>query len=168
MRVTTPLGFTMELAGPWLDVTDDLPAGSPFTLAQADGFGVFQFSSGLYRGGLLPTAGDDVLREMLRSFGKEKGLGEPAHIRVHKGSTASVGGSFQKGDCIRAWYVTDGRSFIFASHTSGETAAEELAQCEAMIRSIEFEKNRANQSPEGTPGKVTFPAAESGARRSSS
>ena len=29
-------------------------------------------------------------------------------------------------------------------------------------------KKRANQSPEGTPGKVTFPAAESGARRSSS
>jgi hypothetical protein len=142
----------MELAGPWLDVTDDLPADSPFTLARADGIGVFQFSSGLYRGGDIPAAGVDVLRQMLLSFGKEKGLGEPADVRVHQGGANSVGGSFRKGNHIRAWYITDGLSFIFASHTSGSAATEELAQCEAMVRSIEFGKNRANQPPLPTPG----------------
>ena len=149
----------MELAGPWLDVTDELPAGSPFTLARGDGIGAFHFSSALYRGGVVPAAGTDVLRQMLWSFGREKGLGVPADVRVHQNDTDSVGGSFVKGDHIRVWYLSNGRDFIFASYTSSIAAAEELAQCEAMVRSIEFKENWANKQPLPIPASVT-PAAD--------
>lgn len=146
MHAAIPLGFSLDLVDGWQDVTHELPVAAPFTLARADGFGVFQFSSAVYQAGRVPKAGVAELREMLASFGRDRGLGEPADVQFHDRDTSSVGGSFQKGDFIRVWYVSDGKSFVFASHTSGRSAPEEVEQCESMIRSLEFRKEESNHA----------------------
>jgi hypothetical protein len=47
-------------------------------------------------------------------------------------------------DFIRVWYVTNSRSFVFASHFAATDAPAELADCEAMVSSIRF-KEEPNQ-----------------------
>jgi len=139
MRVSLPIGISLELAGGWLDVSDDLPAGAPFTLARSDGAGAFQLSSGIYQRGRLPNADIGELVELLVSFGREKGLGTASNMTTRIGDVSIAGGSFRGEDLIRVWYVTNGRSFVFASYTAAVDAVTELADCEAMVSSILFE-----------------------------
>jgi len=43
MRVTTPIGLTLDLRPNWCDVTDDLRGGdAPFTLGREQGFVHFE------------------------------------------------------------------------------------------------------------------------------
>jgi hypothetical protein len=139
MRVRLPIGISIDLVDGWFDVTDDMPAGAPFTLARADGAGAFQLSAGAYASGAMPDVGVEQLRDMLVAFGRDRGLGAPVDTRVHVDRVSSVGGSFDQADFTRAWYVSDGRSFVFASHTSAQNAPDELEDCESMIRGVAFE-----------------------------
>jgi hypothetical protein len=139
MQILTPLGFTLDLADGWFDVTDDLPDGSPYTLGRETGPGAFQFSSALYRSGIIPDAKEETLRSLLLSFGVTHGLGQPIDVRCdsHNGIITLVG-NFDHAGLLRVWYVTDGSSFILASYTANDKDFSELSDCEDMIRTIEF------------------------------
>ncbi|HSO31026.1 MAG TPA: hypothetical protein VLT33_00880, partial [Labilithrix sp.] len=58
-------GLTMVIPDGWSDVTDDLPAGTPCTLARPDGIGALQFSRAHYRGGVVPEITVEDLESLL-------------------------------------------------------------------------------------------------------
>jgi hypothetical protein len=138
MRMQIAEGISVEPAGGWVDVSDDLAPDAPFTLVLPDGDGAFQISTATYQRGPLPNAGLDELNDMLTSFGKSKGFGAPIEVVSYDQCVCAVGGSFRTEDFVRAWYVTDGRNFVFATHTSATNVPAEIADCEAMIRTIRF------------------------------
>ncbi|MBN9689584.1 MAG: hypothetical protein J0M24_05045 [Verrucomicrobia bacterium] len=159
MRVFLPLGISLELADGWLDVSDDLPPGSPFTLARSDGVGAFQLSAAIYQCGRMPNADIGELVEMLALFGKEKGFDPPSKMTTRLGDVSFAGGSFVGEDFIRIWYVTNGRSFVFASYVAATHVPAELADCEAMVSSIRFKeepnKIATHEPPQPDPSPGT-------------
>jgi len=52
----------------WVDVTDDLPEGTPPTLAKPEGVGALQFSVAKYRAGAKPNVSEDDLEALLVKF----------------------------------------------------------------------------------------------------
>ena len=58
-------GMKTMLPESWIDVTDDLPDGSPITLAKPDGIGALQFTFAKYQAGALPEVGVDDLHKLL-------------------------------------------------------------------------------------------------------
>ena len=139
-HVSIPVGVRLDLADGWFDITDTLDAGSPFTLARDDGVGAFQFSSALYKGGIVPTADCEDLTQMLHAFFANRNLGEAVDVVVHSSHPSFVAGSSRKDGLIRVWYVSNARSFVLATYTSDFDASTEVYQCEAMVRSIQFEE----------------------------
>jgi hypothetical protein len=138
--VSIPVGIHLQLIDGWYDITDDLDAGSPFTLAREDGVGAFQFSSALYRRGTVPDANCEDLLELLHSFFRDKNLGEPVDVRIQPSYPTFVGGSSHNEGVVRVWYISDAKSFVLATYTSDSEAPSEVEQCEQMVRSIQFEE----------------------------
>jgi hypothetical protein len=136
-----PLPFTVECAGGWRDVTRELEVTDPpWTLARPDGVGVFQFSVAHYQRGAVPNASSDVLLSLLRDFASSHELGEPTDVAAEAGELRIAAGSFRQRDSfIRAWYISDGRSFARITYTCafGRQQAE-LSECEQMVRTVRF------------------------------
>jgi hypothetical protein len=135
------LPFTIECADGWFDITDELEVPDPpWTLSRPEGVGVFQFSVARYERGAVPNASPDVLLSLLRDFASSHELGEPSDIVTEAGDLRIAAGSFRTADSfIRAWYISDGRSFALITYTcaSGQQQAE-LSDCEQMVRTLRF------------------------------
>lgn len=116
--------------------------GEPSALTKPDGVGALQFSTATYVAGPSPNASLQELTQMLREFASHHGLGEPHDERafVQPGLLCS-GASYQSdGDLIRAWYLSDGRSFALATYVCrGEDRGEELAECEEIVAGARFD-----------------------------
>lgn len=127
----------------WLDITDDLPKGTPFTLAMGEeGAGVLQFSVGRYESGPRPDFDVRKLKKLLLEFADEKGLGPPGKLQ-ERAIPPLVSGDFESGDSyIRAWYLSDGESIALVTYTGGRlsdpTVERELRSAEEIVRSITF------------------------------
>ena len=112
MRVSTPIGITIELEQGWFDVTDDLLAeDTPFTLGREQGSGAFQFSIGLYKSGPIPNPSPEVLRGMLLEFAKTRGLGDPSEMQNEETPVRLASATFRTDFFVRVWYISDGMSF---------------------------------------------------------
>jgi len=137
-------GLSIVVVNGWFDVTDDLPEGSPQTLAKSDsGIGALQFSVARYQAGSRPNVRGEDLRELLEEFAHDHGLGQPSNINELSGSPQSISGDFSsEAEFIRIWYVTNGSDVVLVSYVTQETLNAllpgELSEAEAIVRSIAF------------------------------
>ncbi len=136
-------GLELEICDDWFDVTDDLPAGSPPTLAPAEGVGALQFSVVWYESGKEPNVTPGALTDLLREFGEQRRLGVLSNeVSVEGPGTSLVSGDFQSaGEFIRVWYVSNGRDIALVTYcctTPGAQIADELKDTDAMVRSLSF------------------------------
>jgi hypothetical protein len=140
MRVTTPVGIAIDLRPDWCDITDDLDDENvPFTLAREEGYGALQFSIATYKAGPLPDASTDTLLKFLQEFEQSRELGPAADVCTETHPLRLAAGSFHTQSFIRVWYLSDGRNFAFVTFTCNPAhAAEELRDCEQMVRTISF------------------------------
>ena len=132
----------ISLPNDWVDVSDDMPEGTPPTLAKPEGVGALQFSVGRYRSGANPQVSPDDLEALLKEFADTRSLGVAADVERGKSASHYVGGSFLHGDdLVRAWYLTNGSDVALVTYVvaaaSGDAAAE-LADAGAIVRSIDF------------------------------
>jgi hypothetical protein len=138
----------MTLVDGWLDITDDLPPGTPPTLAKADGVGALQFSTARYRSGSLPVFQFSTLQEMLAELRTSRGLGKPDHTgsRTVSDNRVLMADFSPAGETLRIWYVTNGRDLVFATYTGQERDARvtrELEEATAIVESIDFNPETA-------------------------
>jgi hypothetical protein len=144
MRVTVVFAdCLLTIFDGWADVTDDLPSGSPATLARTDGVGVLQFSTARYSGGKRPTIESADLNGMLCEFAAKRGLGAVQEVRTHQNACFFVSADFENAsELIRAWYVSDGTNIALITYTTeaGESAraSGELDDADQIVRSLRF------------------------------
>jgi|EndMetStandDraft_2_1072991.scaffolds.fasta_scaffold208269_2 hypothetical protein len=132
----------ISLPNGWVNVSDDMPEGTPPTLAKSEGVGALQFSVGRYRSGANPQVSPDDLDALFKDFADARSLSTAADVERGKSASHYVGGSFLHGDdLIRAWYLTNGCDVALVTYvvvaTSGD-AAVELAEAGTIVRSIDF------------------------------
>jgi hypothetical protein len=133
--------FTVQAPDGWQDITDSVEADdAPFTLARADGVGALQFSVALHTGGERPGPSPQQLLEMVEEFGQSRGLGVAGAVATQAGPPQLAAGSFESdGDRVRVWYVSDGLSFALVTFVcEAGREADELAECELIVRSVRF------------------------------
>lgn len=136
-------GLKLALPTGWLDITDDLPSGSPSTLAREDGAGALQFSVARYGAGKPPNIGPDDLRGMLDDFSRSRALSAASEPRTWKSLNTYISNDYQSGvDFVRVWYVTNGKdvtlvTFVTRDADSSETQAE-LGEADSIVASISF------------------------------
>jgi hypothetical protein len=96
----------LGLPEPWYEITDDLPAGSPPTLARgANGFGVLQFTIARHTGGPPPEFRGEKLKELLFEFAEGNGLEERRNETLSENGSFILRADFTKGDdFIRVYY----------------------------------------------------------------
>jgi hypothetical protein len=137
--------LTVEAVGDWLDVTADLPEGSPFSLARPDGVGILQFSMAHYEKGTYPDIALPALREMIIEFGETQGLGEAARFHARDSQPLAVAGDFQAAaELIRVWFVSNDKDVAMVTYVVLDLSPEspvvraELEDADAIIASIDF------------------------------
>ena len=142
-------GINIALADGWFDVTDDLPEGSPNSLAKPHGVGVVQISTATYRAGRRPRIDCDALKDLLYDFCESNKLGRARNIQESAAENSIVSGDFvDESEFTRIWYVSDGVNVAFVTYVSlqGLTSSatrSELDEAHTMIHSIKFAASRS-------------------------
>lgn len=147
MRARTQLvGLTLMLPPGWLDITHELPEGSPPTFAKEDGVGVIQVSVAKYNSGLRPRIDKRAVREILEEFGAKHDLGAPRETTQGNGQEGNqfVAGDFLRSDeRISAWFVTNGKDMALVTYVTREpndpAVPQELDDASAVVAALEFE-----------------------------
>ena len=131
---------------PWSNVRDDLPEGSPLTLARGrEGCGALQFSLALYRAGSDPhvTVGD--LSELLAGFADRNGLGQATQQSSLDGPVRYAAATFRLGeDSVRVWYCSDGRNVALVTYVAGSDEPglrREVSEADMILRSLSFARD---------------------------
>jgi len=139
-------GLALTLPSGWLDITHDLPEGSPPTFGKEDGVGVIQFSVARYTSGIQPTIDVHALREMLDDFGGKAGLGVPGQTKDghdQRGNRFVTGEFVLLQERISAWYLTNGSDVALVTYVTREPndpkVPGELVDASAVVATIEFE-----------------------------
>jgi hypothetical protein len=138
-------GFSLLVPGDWNDITDELDAGSPTTLALPDGIGALQFSCARYVSGVVPAPTSADLDVMLRDFAAANDLGQPREFAREDGRPTVAAATFSQPDAVvRVWYVSDGRNFAKVTYTcmGSQLRDEELRDCESIVRSLRWPDSR--------------------------
>ncbi len=137
-------GLRIALREGWCDITDDLPEGTPPTLAKTDdGIGALQFSTARYRAGDRPTIGQDVLTDLLEEFADSRGLGQPSNLAARVEKPIWVAGDFPSAtEFIRVWYLSNGNDVVLITyvteHPQSPRLAAELSDAHTMVCSIDL------------------------------
>jgi len=120
-------------------------ATPPLTLVRSNGEGALQISTADFVKGKVPDPSATTLVEMSLQFGEKHNLGTPFSVAAEETAenepTRRIGAaSFRsEGDFIRAWNVSNGRDFAFLTYVcKWGNEVKELADCERMVRSLEF------------------------------
>jgi hypothetical protein len=135
-------GLRFDLPVGWADITDDLPEGSPPTLARSSGLGVIQFSIARHRGGINPAITVDGLRRLIADFSSSHALniGELDETLASIIIVGCVG--IATDETVAAWYLTNGHDVILVTYTSSSPdargTAEELSQARGSVATIEL------------------------------
>jgi len=127
----------------WADITDDLPEGTPPTLAKPEGVGALQFSVAKYQAGARPNVSQDDLDALLVEFAKSRALGPASNLERGQGASQRVGATFfREDDLVRAWYLTNGQDVALVTYVGAAAASpvslSELAEASAIVASIAF------------------------------
>ncbi|TRC79105.1 hypothetical protein FJV83_12655 [Mesorhizobium sp. WSM4307] len=137
-------GITFDAPVGWEDITDDLPLGSPPTLAKAsDAGGSLQFSIAKYRSGEKPSANFDVLRSFVTEFCRNNFIDVERIFATEFGDVMCVGVSSRTADqTLSAWYLSNGNDFAFVTYLAEgdeyDLIDEELGETREIISSISF------------------------------
>jgi hypothetical protein len=143
MNETRLANVGLHLPDGWVDITDDLPEGTPFTLARTDGFGALQFSIATYTSGPKPEVSMSALRDLLVEFGTARNL-RGASNRTEWASDRSLGVTAEfsnEEDWIKAWYVTDGQNVALVTYIASlrePASSAEVAEAESIVRSMRW------------------------------
>lgn len=144
-------GLEMDALPNWFDITHDLEADSPFTLAKDDGIGALQFTFARYEAGKDPRIGAADLKSLLRKFEAAENLPEPSETSESDGWVSST---YQlPGQLLKVWYLTNGLSVVFATYvavlptTTGDLQRE-LNEASRIVESIAFPVTRRPFSAE--------------------
>jgi len=135
-------GLRFDLPLGWADITDDLPEGSPPTLARSSGLGVIQFSIARHRGGTNPEITVDALRRLITDFCSRHSL-KAGDLDETVGSITRVGCvGIATNETVAAWYLTNGHDITLVTYTSASpdarATAEELNQARGLVTTIEL------------------------------
>lgn len=136
-------GLKFDLPEGWTDITDDLPDGSPPSLARTHGAGSIQFSFAVYRSGERPEVKMPDLRFLLADFFNKNQL-SPNSIHEHIASSVFYvnGISRSGGEFISARYASNGSDILLATYVcqSPENAEMEndLKGFDSIMESLEF------------------------------
>jgi hypothetical protein len=132
-------GFLVRVPGDWRDITGDLDAGSPVTLALPDGVGALQFSSALYVSGAVPAPTSKDLGDLLTEFAGAQDLGLPREPTREDVPHRLAAATFSQPDAVvRVWYVSDGLNLARVTYTclGASLQRDELRECETIVRTI--------------------------------
>ncbi|MER9244506.1 hypothetical protein [Mesorhizobium sp. M0145] len=136
-------GLTFDLPAGWVDITGDLPEGSPPTLAkETDGGGAVQFSIAKYRSGEKPTVDFNVLRPFMIQFCQNNSI-DVGHITNNESEgIISVGVLSEAVDqLLSAWYLSNGNDVVFMTYVgmaNDTDCLKELDVARAIVSSISF------------------------------
>ena len=141
VRVTLA-GVSMTVPEGWTDVSDDLPAGSPATLAKPDGIGALQFSPAKYRAGALPKIDPHDLEQLLEDFASTRRLPKRP-IRHGRGMHPFVAADFRaNGEFLRVWYISNGCDLALVTYVALEPDSpklgDEMHEADEIVRSLDF------------------------------
>lgn len=132
-------GLRFDLPSGWTDITDDLPEGSPATLARPSGSGAIQFSLGAYRSGANPDVTAEHLRALLVDFCSRNSL-DTGDLEETTARITTVGCVARaEGEIVAVWYLTNGRDVALVTYASqASDYAEELSQARGLVATIDF------------------------------
>ncbi|CAN7576973.1 hypothetical protein [Mesorhizobium caraganae] len=136
-------GITFDAPVGWEDITDDLPVGSPPTIAKASGVGAVQFSIAKYRSGKKPNADFGVLRSFMLEFCQKNDI-DANNIWAKKFNDKMCVGVLSKTEkqVLSAWYLSDGNDFALVTYISLDEEKhlmdEELEEARTIVSSISF------------------------------
>lgn len=132
----------VNLLDDWRDITDDLDAGAPPTLALEDGVGAIQFSTALYKGGEPPAATPADIEQLFAEFCERNDLVIEASSWSGRITFGTGGVSANDAELIGAWQVSDGQNIALVTYTclqpDDPAALHELRKAEAIAKSVEF------------------------------
>ena len=135
-------GLKFDLPEDWTDVTDDLPEGSPPTMARSSGVGALQFSIARYRGGEEPQVEIDDLRRFLEEFCHRNGISGDDIVDCSKELMSVKINSCLDDELIIARYFSDGRDVLLATYVCQNIEHPEMNQdlkdIEIVLNSIEL------------------------------
>ena len=135
-------GLQFDLPPEWTDITDDLPEGSPPTLARPSGLGVIQFSITSYRSGTDPEVTGEDLRQLITDFCSRRSL-NAGQLEVTIRRIMTVGCVTTATDeLVAVWYLSNGRDIVVLTYTALSSrdldTAEELSQARQLVATIDF------------------------------
>jgi hypothetical protein len=141
-------GLLFDLPPEWTDITDDLPEGSPPTLARPSGLGIIQFSIARYRSGANPEVTVESLRELIADFCSHHSL-NAGGLEETIGRIPSVGCVIAATDeLVAAWYLSNGQDIVLVNYISSGSGdpdtAEELGQARQLVATIDFDSGCSN------------------------
>lgn len=133
-------GITFDLPDGWTDITDDLPDGSPPTLARPSGVGAIQFSIAKYGSGADPKATVSDLRKFCAEFCVQHAIDE-SWIVEYPARMMCVGAKTNDLDeFLAAWYLSNGRDFVFVTYVGVnediEQSQGEFDDAQLLVESI--------------------------------
>jgi len=135
-------GLRFDLPDSWEDITDDLPDGSPPSLARPNGAGVVQFSIGKYRGGEAPNVTTADLRNLLEEFCIDNGMNCSEIMDCPEALPSVKAISAAEGGFIVARYFSNRKDVLLATYTcldmSNSELAADLEGCEQIMNSMEL------------------------------
>lgn len=137
-------GLSLGLPDGWVEITDDLPDGSPPTLARSDGVGAAQFSIALYASGKAPHVGQQDLRDLLQDFASQHAINIGAVIDVEAKCNCAYATGESEGHLLGVWYLSDGENIALVTYVADDQFADragiELTQVARFVASAEFQK----------------------------
>ena len=135
-------GLRFQVPQGWTDITEDLPEGSPPSLARPTGVGVLQFSIAKYRDGNDPNITTDVLRSFVEDFFKKNHVACENITEYRNGLISVEGISSSGGEMLLARYFSNGNDVVLATYVSSEVESNEIesdmAGVETVLNSMEF------------------------------
>ncbi|MER8751895.1 hypothetical protein NKH57_21900 [Mesorhizobium sp. M1050] len=136
-------GVTFDMPTGWEDITDNLPAGSPPTLAKASGVGAVQFSIATYHSGKNPNVNFNDLRSFMIEFCQNNSIDSKDISSAKNNNIMCVGlASKTEDETLSAWYLSNGKDVVFVTYVASSEDAgrinKELTEAKTMISSMSF------------------------------
>ena len=134
-------GLDLIIPKEWLDITADLPEGSPPTLAKETGIGVIQFSVAKYQSGATPSITQKDLDGIFGKFCRDNSMRSVIAFPPMQGRVLRAGGtSSTRREFIAMWFLSDGRDVVMVTYTCLQAQdpikEAELAQAAELVNSI--------------------------------
>jgi hypothetical protein len=103
----------------------------------------------LYSGGKEPNPSPEDLLAMVHEFAASHGWATPEAETTEQAPIRLGAGSIRDGELfIRIWYLSDGLNFAFVTYVCDwDDRNRELAECEAIVRTIQFNSSAWTTGP---------------------